>query len=128
MPCDLRYNWQTLASRVCKFYFKLLPLPYSVALMSNAGTFSGDKGPDTPDLLQAFLRSLYDIGRTSRLSEACMVCLIQRRTLLMARTLVDNFLAGLGDTTAPGTLLKLVLYLEKNFSLSWRPPQARTTL
>ena len=96
--------------------------------LRNAGTFSGDKGPDTPELLQAFLRSLYDIGRTSRLSEACMVRLVQRRTLLTARTLVDNYLAGLADPTAPGTLLKLVLYLEKNFSLSWRPPQARASL
>ena len=96
--------------------------------LRNAGQFSGDKGPDCPELLQAFLRSLYDIGRTSRLSEACMVRLVQRRTLLTARTLVDNYLAGLSDPTAPGTLLKLVLYLEKNFSLSWRPPQAKASL
>lgn len=95
--------------------------------LRNAGVFSGDR-PDCPELLQSFLRSLYDIGRTSRLSEACMVRLVQRRTNLTARTLVDNYLAGLPDTTQPGTLLKLVLYLEKNFSLSWRPSQAKASL
>ena len=57
-----------------------------------------------------------------------MVRLVQRRTNLTARTLVDNYLAGLSDPTQPGTLLKLVLYLEKNFSLSWRPSQAKASL
>ena len=95
--------------------------------LRNAGTFSGDR-PDCPELLQSFLRSLYDIGRTSRLSEACMVKLVQRRCLLTARVLVDNFLASLPDPSSPGTLLKLVLYLEKNFSLSWRPSQAKASL
>lgn len=95
--------------------------------LRNTGVFSGDR-PDCPELLQTWLRSLYDIGRTSRLSEACMVRLVQRRTNLTARTLVDNYLAGLSDPTQPGTLLKLVLYLEKNFSLSWRPSQAKASL
>ena len=92
-----------------------------------AGVFDGSKS-DCPELLQTFLRSLNDIGRTSRLSEACMVKLVQRRTLLTARCLVDNFLASIPDISQPGTLLKLVLFLEKNFSLSWRPAQAKASL
>ena len=95
--------------------------------LRNAGTFSGSV-PDSPELLQSFLRSLYDIGRTSRLSESCMVKLVQRRTLSTARVLVDNFLASLPDTSQPGTLLKLVLYLERNFSLSWAPDQCKASL
>ena len=95
--------------------------------LRNAGTFDGSRA-DCPELLQSFLRSLNDIARTSRLSEACVVRLVQRRTLLTARTLVDNFLASIPDITQPGTLLKLVLFLEKNFSLSWRPAQAKASL
>ena len=95
--------------------------------LRNAGTFDGSKS-DCPELLQTFLRSLNDIGRTSRLSEACMVKLVQRRCLLTARCLVDNFLASIPDISQPGTLLKLVLFLEKNFSLSWRPAQAKASL
>ena len=95
--------------------------------LRNAGTFDGAKS-DCPELLQTFLRSLNDIGRTSRLSEACMVKLVQRRCLLTARTLVDNFLASIPDISQPGTLLKLILFLEKNFSLSWRPAQAKASL
>lgn len=92
-----------------------------------AGVFDGSKS-DCPELLQTFLRSLMDIGRTSRLSEACMVKLVQRRCLHTARCLVDNFLASIPDISQPGTLLKLVLFLEKNFSLSWRPAQAKASL
>ena len=95
--------------------------------LRNAGTFDGSRA-DCPELLQSFLRSLNDIARTSRLSEACVVRLVQRRTLLTARTLVDSFLASLPDITQPGTLLKLVLFLEKNFSCSWRPAQAKASL
>lgn len=95
--------------------------------LRNAGTFDGSR-PDCPELLQSFLRSLNDIARTSRLSEACVVRLVQRRTLLTARTLVDSFLASIPDITQPGTLLKLVLFLEKNFSCSWRPAQAKASL
>ena len=46
--------------------------------------------------------------------------LMQRCCLLTARCLVDNFLANIPDISQPGTLLKLVLFLEKNFSLNWR--------
>ena len=95
--------------------------------LRNAGTFDGSRA-DCPELLQSFLRTLNDIARTSRLSEACVVRLVQRRTLLTARTLVDNFLASIPDTTQPGTLLKLILFLEKNFSCSWRPAQAKASL
>ena len=87
--------------------------------LQNAGTFDGSKS-DCPELLQTFLRSLYDIGRTSKLSEACMDKLMQRCYLLTARCLVDNFLANIPDISQPDTLLKLVLFLGENFSLSWR--------
>ena len=93
----------------------------------NAGTFDGSKS-DCPELLQTFLRSLNDIGRTSRLSEHTMVKLTQRRCLLTARTLVDNFLSSIPDISTPGTLLKLVLFLERNFALSWSPRQAKSSL
>ena len=87
--------------------------------LQNAGTFDGSKS-DCPELLQTFLRSLYDIGRTSKLSEACMDKLMQRCYLLTARCLVDNFLANIPDISQPDTLLKLVIFLGENFSLSWR--------
>ena len=95
--------------------------------LRNAGVFDGNQS-SCPEALQAFLVNLNDIGRTNKLSEPCMVKLVQRRCLLTARTLVDNFLASLPDINAPGTLTKLILFMEKVFSLAWRPSSCKASL
>ena len=95
--------------------------------LRNAGVFDGQNS-SCPEALQAFLINLNDIGRTNKLSEPCMVKLVQRRCLLTARTLVDHFLDSLPDINAPGTMTKLTLHLEKIFSLAWKPSSCKAQL
>ena len=95
--------------------------------LRNAGVFDGQNS-SCPEALQAFLINLNDIGRTNKLSEPCMVRLVQRRCLLTARTLVDHFLDSLPDVNAPGTMTKLTLHMEKIFSLAWKPSSCKASL
>ena len=95
--------------------------------LRNAGVFDGNQS-SCPEALQAFLINLNNIGRTNKLSEACMVKLVQRRCLLTARTLVDHFLDSLPDINAPGTLTKLTLHMEKIFSLAWKLSSCKASL
>ena len=89
----------------------------------------GTKGQtDDPETLQTFLRGIFDVQRTSTLNEITTVKLCQRRCVGNARTLLDSFLAELGDLSKPGTLLKVVLFLEGHFSLSWTPRLSKQAL
>ena len=88
--------------------------------------FEGNSGDD-PENLQNFLRQIFDTQKTATLNQAAVIRIIQRKCTSVSRTLVDEFLQTL-DITADDALLKVVLYLESKYALSWSPRLAKQQL
>ena len=94
--------------------------------LKSVALFKGEN-PDCPADLQFFLRSVYDLGQTHHLTHATIIRILQRKTDSVARTLLDSFLVDL-DLQADDALLKVALFLESKFALSWSPSLARAQL
>lgn len=88
--------------------------------------FRGDSG-DCPEELQSWLRSIYDIQKTSNLSRNALIKVILRKSDGVARILVEDYLKSINDT-AEDCLLKVILFLEQRYSLSWAPKICRAKL
>ena len=64
---------------------------------------------DWPEELQSWLRSIYDIQKTSNLSRNAVIKVILRKSDGVARILVEAYLKLINDT-AEDCLLKVILF------------------
>ena len=88
--------------------------------------FNGEVS-DSPALLQEFLRAVFDLSSTHKLTREATIRILQRKCTSVARILLDSFLENL-DLKLEDSLLKVVLFLEQKYSLSWSPALARAQL
>ena len=94
--------------------------------LKNVQTFNGEVA-EAPQQLQEFLRSIFDLAQTHKITRETTIRVLQRKCTSVARVLVDAYLETL-DITAEDSLLKLTLYMESKWSLSWSPSLARARL
>ena len=87
--------------------------------------FCRDSGDCTKEL-QSWLRSIYDIQKTSNLSRNALIKVILRKSDGVARMLVEDYLKSINDT-AEDCHLK-VFFLEQRYSLYWAPKICRAKL
>ena len=80
--------------------------------------FKGSSG-DQPEELQAWFQSIFDCTKTSGLTRATTIKLLQRRCTNVARTIIDQFIETLDDLDADDALLKVTLFMESKYSLGW---------
>ena len=89
--------------------------------------FKGTDG-DQPEELQAFFQSIFDVSKTSGLTQATTIKLVQRRCTGVARAILDQYIDTLDDLDAEGALLKVILFMESKFSLGWSPSVCKAEL
>ena len=94
--------------------------------LKTVSVFNGEVA-DAPQQLQEFLRNINDLAQTHRLTREATCRILQRKCTSVARVLVDAFIDSI-DLAADDSLLKLTLYMENKWSLSWSPSLARAQL
>ena len=89
-------------------------------------TFKGDTENEA-DNLREFLRAVYDVANTNKLSEKCVKNILNRKIAGTARKLIDKYLTEF-TTESPPTLRELILKLEDRFMSEWSPEIANAKL
>ena len=94
--------------------------------LKNIPVFTGEV-QDSPAQLQEFLRAVYDVASVHKLTRGATVRILQRKCSSVARVLLDEFIKDL-KIDDEDTLLKIALFFESKWSLSWSPALARAQL
>ena len=89
-------------------------------------SFNGDTNAEA-DNLKTFMRAIYDVAVTNRLSETCVKAVIKRKLGGTARRLIDSYEQEFEDETHL-TLKELVLKLEDRYMSEWSPQIANAKL
>ena len=87
-------------------------------------TFKGE-GESAAENLRSFLREVYNVAVTNKLTEATTVEVLLRKLQGTARQLTDNFIAT--EEKVP-SLQEVVLMLEENYMSGWSPEVASAKL
>ena len=87
-------------------------------------TFRGDTEDEAENLKQ-FLRQVYDVANTNKLTTTCVLNILRRRLAGTATRLIDNYML---EEETPPTLQQVVLKLEDRFMSSWSPEIANAKL
>ena len=89
-------------------------------------TFKGDTDSEAENL-KSFLRGIYDVATTNRLTEDCSKAILKRKLQGTARRLIDTYEEELSDANRP-TLKEIVLKLEDRYMADWQPEIASAKL
>ena len=89
-------------------------------------TFKGDTDSEAENL-KSFLRGIYDVSTTNRLTEDCTKAILKRKLQGTARRLIDTYEEELSDANRP-TLKEIVLKLEDRYMADWQPEIASAKL
>ena len=96
----------------------------ALKLISN---FQGDSEKESENL-KSFLRSVYDVAQTNRLTTECTAAIVKRKLTGTARRLIDAYEDELGNLPNRPTLLEIVLKLEARFMADMQPEVANARL
>ena len=89
-------------------------------------TFLGDTDKEHENL-RSFLRAVYDVAITNRLTEACTKAVLRRKLAGTARKLIDSYELEMEELDHP-TLKEIVLKLEDRFMADLQPELANARL
>ena len=89
-------------------------------------SFKGDTENEAENL-KAFLRGIYDVAITNKVTEECVIAVLKRKLSGTARRLIDSYIEEFIDPQQP-TLKQIVLKLEDRFMSSWQPEVAAAKL
>lgn len=89
-------------------------------------SFKGDTENEAENL-KTFLRGIYDVAITNKVTEECVVAVLKRKLTGTARRLIDSYIEEFDDPQRP-TLKEIVLKLEDRFMSSWQPEVAAAKL
>ena len=89
-------------------------------------TFTGNSENESENL-RNFLRSIYDVATTNRLTEDCTAAIIKRKLSGTARKIIDSYELELNTPNRP-TLKEIVLKLENRFMADLQPEVANARL
>ena len=111
IPADIATGQQ---AQVSDSALKLLP------------SFLGDTDKEHENL-RTFLRAVYDVAITNRLTEACTKAVLRRKLAGTARKLIDSYELEMEQPDRP-TLKEIVLKLEDRFMADLQPELANARL
>ena len=89
-------------------------------------SFKGDTDSEAENL-KSFLRGVYDVATTNKLTETCTKAILKRKLQSTARRLIDTLEEELDDANRP-TLNEIVLKLEDRYMAEWQPEIASAKL
>ena len=95
----------------------------AIKLLNN---FKGDT-EDEAENLKSFLRSIYDVSTTNKLTEKCTIAILKRKLQGTARRLIDTYLEEFSDPNKV-SLKEIVLKLEDRFMADLQPEIASAKL
>lgn len=89
--------------------------------------FTGDTDQEA-EKLKSFLRTVYDVAQTNRLTTNCTAAIIKRKLQGTARKLIDAYEEELGNIPDRPNLLEIVLKLETRYMADMQPEVANARL
>ena len=89
-------------------------------------TFKGDTDSEAENL-KSFLRGIYDVATTNKLTEDCTKAIVKRKLQGTARRLIDTYEEELSEPDRPN-LKEIVLKLEDRYMADWQPEIASAKL
>ena len=98
---------------------------YSALKLIN--TFSGDKEKEAENL-KTFLRAIFDVALTNKLTTECTTAIIKRKLTGTARKLIDAYEDELGNKPNRPNLKEVVLKLEARYMADLTPEIANARL
>ena len=90
-------------------------------------TFSGDKEKEAENL-KTFLRAIFDVALTNKLTTECTTAIIKRKLTGTARKLIDAYEDELGNKPNRPNLKEVVLKLEARYMADLTPEIANARL
>ena len=90
-------------------------------------TFKGD-AEDDGENLRVFLRNIFDIAVTNKLSPECTKAILMRKLSGSARKIIDAFVDEFPDTPGKPTLVEIILKLEDRWLVTLSPELANARL
>ena len=89
-------------------------------------SFKGDTDSEAENL-KSFLRGIYDVATTNKLTETCVKAILKRKLNSTARRLIDTLEEEMSTPDRP-TLQEIVLKLEDRYMAEWQPEIASARL
>ena len=89
-------------------------------------SFKGDTDTEAENL-KSFLRGIYDVATTNKLTETCVKAILKRKLTSTARRIIDTLEEEMSSPERP-TLQEIVLKLEDRYMAEWQPEIASAKL
>ena len=89
-------------------------------------SFKGDTDTEAENL-KSFLRGIYDVATTNKLTETCVKAILKRKLTSTARRIIDTLEEEMTSPDRP-TLQEIVLKLEDRYMAEWQPEIASAKL